>query len=516
MRTKIILIDDDKIVLRTIEKLLTKEGYGLTIVDSGQKALEAIKSAFYDLIITDIQMPQIDGIETIKKIRKLQGADVQKSKFMIITGYSDSKVSKEAAEMGIKHFLTKPFDRDLFLKTIEECFETEQVSSESLPLADNKTLIDSFIREQQEKNAKFLRNKTLPVIGWTNTYVPEEIIMAAGFLPYRITGAPIPLHLSKTYLSGNLCSSVQSIMECALNGDYDFLDGIIIGASTDATKRLYDAWIRYIKTPFSHLLDIPKFVNQNAIIHYTESIRYLIKDIEKYFSVSMNDSHLEDAVVICNKTRQLLTDLNNLRKAETPPVTSQQFLEICKLAMTTNKKEFNDSLESLLTRIKVEKGREVKFRILLTGSFQDQQWLLDVITEKGGLVVCEDFCTRMRYFSGLVEEDADLITAIAKRYLFTKPASANLVSLDQRAEYLLGLMKEFKVDGIIYYLLKFDDPYLFEFPDLKDIFSANSIPVLRIETEHNTSALGQTMTRVQAFIETMRLAKSKRRRVMAT
>jgi len=49
-KTKILIIDDDRIVLRTIEKLLTKEGYQLAIVDSGQKALEAIKGTFYDLI----------------------------------------------------------------------------------------------------------------------------------------------------------------------------------------------------------------------------------------------------------------------------------------------------------------------------------------------------------------------------------------------------------------------------------------------------------------------------------
>ena len=525
-KVRILLIDDDKIVLRTIEKLLTREGYELTIAESGQKAIDIAKNTSFDLIITDIRMPHIDGLETITKIKKLQeAAKGPKSKFMIITGYADADVSNKATQMGIRQFLYKPFDRDLFLEAITSCLEPESnipSHSEEAAPADNKALIDSFIQGQIERNKQFLRSKAVPVIGWTNTYVPEEIILAGGFMPYRIMGAPISISLSKTYLSGNLCSSVQSILECALRGDYNFLDGMIIGASTDATKRLYDAWIRYTNIPFCHLFDIPKFITEEALTHYIESVYSLIEEVEKYFKIKITESDIRGAISICNKTRKLLTALNGLRKADNPPITSQQFLEISKLAMTSNKKDFNDYLEKLLSQIRPEKEKRQGFRILLTGSFQDQPWLLDIVEERGATVVCEDLCTRLRYFSGLVDEpspcaqglgeDTDPIKAIAKRYLNTKPASASLVSLDQRGEHLLRLVKEFNIDGVIYYILKFDDPYLFEFPDIKEVFTANNIPVLRIETEHNTSAIGQIMTRIQAFIETLKLAKLRKAR----
>jgi len=513
-KIRILLIDDDKIVLRTIEKLLKIEGYELTIAENGQEAIEFVQKSFYDLVITDIRMPRLDGVETIQKIKKLQEVGDRKSNFMVITGYSDPGVSQQAKKMGIKHFLMKPFDKDLFLDAVKDSLKSDMQSEpKALKRVDNSKLIDDFIKEEKEKNNKFLQNKSIPIIGWTNTYVPEEIIMAAGFLSYRVMGAPIPLHLSKAYLSGNLCSSVQSMLECALNGDYNFLDGIVIGASTDATKRLYDAWIRYIETPFCNLFDIPKLVNESTIIHYIESLNQLIQDMEGYFKTKINKSRIKEAVLVCNKTRVLLYRLNELRKANVSPITSQQFLEICKLAATRPKAEFNNALESLLGQIKTEDKEGSKFRILLTGSFQDQAWLLDIIDQAGATVVCEDFCTRLRYFSGTVESDKDVIKAIAKRYMCAKPASASLVSLDERTDYMLKLTKDFKVDGIIYYILKFDDPYLFEFPDLKEVLLSNKIPVLRIETEHNTSALGQIMTRIQAFTETLKLARSRRARM---
>lgn len=511
----ILVIDDEGLVTRSLQRLLKKEGYNPVVATSGQEAIKKCKDLDFDLIVSDVRMPQLDGIETIKRIRQLL-KELGKKPIpeILITGYADEDSYKRGLELRVRDYIYKPFDRDVFLKTIQTYLGARESTEHRETLAtDIKTLINNFIKEQSEQNKHFLLNKALPIMGWCNTYVPEEVIIAAGFLPYRVMGAPIPLHLSKTYLSGNLCSSVQSILECALNGDYNFLDGMIIGASTDATKRLYDAWTRYINTPFNYLLDMPKFINQNALIHYIESLRSLIEELEKYFKIRINDGDLKEAIFICNKTRKLLADLNNFRKTDNPPITSQQFLEICKLAMMSNKEGFNNSLEDLIHQIKPEENKKEGFRILLTGSFQDQTWLLDIIEEKGGLVVCEDFCTRLRYFSGLVEEDSNLIRAIAERYLNIKPASANLVSLDQRANYLLSLVKEFNIDGVIYYVLKFDDPYLFEFPDLKEVFSSNHIPVLRIETEHNTSAMGQIMTRVQAFIETLKLTRSKQARI---
>lgn len=511
MKAKILLIDDDKIVLRTIEKLLTKEGYGLTIIDSGQKALEAIKGSFFDLIITDIRMPQIDGIETIKKIKNLQEFDARKSKFMVITGYSDSNVAEEAATMGIKQFLMKPFDKDLFLSNIEECLGSPAQSIKVPHVADNKGLIDNFIKEQQEKSKQSFRSKTKPIMGWTNTYVPEEIIIAAGFLPYRIMGAPISLSQSKSYLSGNISSHVQSMLECALKGDYNFLCGVIIGASTDATKRLYDAWIRYAGTSFNHLFDIPKIFGENALIHYKESIKALVEDIESNFKVKITDQSLKTAIAVCNETRQLLLQLNNLRKESDPSISATQMLEVCKLAMTMDKAFFNKELKVLFRQLGLVKAEEkYRYRILLTGSFEDQDWLLNAVEEAGGSVVCEDTCTRLRYFYGLVDEGSDQISAIAKRYMEYKIPSAGLVSFERRSETILKLVKEFQIDAVVYYMLKFDDPYLFEYPEMKDFLDKNGMPVLRIETEHNTSAIGQINTRLQAFMETLKLRSFKK------
>ena len=379
--------------------------------------------------------------------------------------------------------------------------------SGAIELVQNEYLIKEFIKTVKKRNEQFLKNKTSPIIGWCNTYVPEEIILAFGITPYRIMGAPTSISLSKAYLCGNISGNVQSLLECALRGDYKFLDGMIIGASTDATKKLFDAWLRYAGTPFNHLFDIPKFIYEGVYKHYRESINSLVEEIEAHFGNKITESSLKEAILVCNKTRVLLTALSNLRKDNNPPISSLEMLEICKLAMVSDKRFFNTELESLLAKIKITDIKNSAYRILLTGSFQDQPWLLESIEENNALVVCEDLCTGLRYYTGLVDEDVEPIEAITKRYIEKKPPSATLVSIDQRADFIFKLINEFKIDGVVYHILKFDDPYLFEFPDMKEFLESKFIPMLRIETEYTTSTMGQVKTRLQAFIETLKFTK---------
>ncbi|MEW6009605.1 MAG: 2-hydroxyacyl-CoA dehydratase family protein, partial [Candidatus Omnitrophota bacterium] len=215
--------------------------------------------------------------------------------------------------------------------------------------------------------------------------------------------------------------------------------------------------------------------------HYKESIEALMEDIQSQFKVKITEQSLKMAIAICNETRKFLLLLNNLRKENNPSILAAQMLEVCKLVMTTDKAFFNKGLKILLGQLGPSNIEEkYRYRILLTGSFKDQEWLFNAVEEAGGQVVCEDNCTGLRYFNGLVDEGLNPISAIATRYMEYKIPSAGLVSFERRSESILRLINEFKIDAVVYYILKFDDPYLFEYPEMKDFFDKNSIPVLRI------------------------------------
>lgn len=143
MKSKILLIDDDKDVLKSLDRLLKSAEYTVTAVCDSLKAVEMAKNDTFDLIISDVRMPNLDGLETIKTIKMQQNKiGGHKSDFLVITGYADDDAPREGASLGITNFMIKPFDSDVFLKTVENCLngvkkdtpKIEELKSKNAPV----------------------------------------------------------------------------------------------------------------------------------------------------------------------------------------------------------------------------------------------------------------------------------------------------------------------------------------------------------------------------------------------
>jgi CheY-like chemotaxis protein len=120
MGNKILVVDDDKLILGTLKRLLRKEGFDVEIAQNGLEALERIKNSDFNLIITDIRMPGIDGIETLKQIRVyLSESGKTPVPEVVITGFDNHQNRDRAGELNVAGFLTKPFDLKDLLGNIE-------------------------------------------------------------------------------------------------------------------------------------------------------------------------------------------------------------------------------------------------------------------------------------------------------------------------------------------------------------------------------------------------------------
>jgi len=126
MAKSILLIDDDKLILITLKRLLTREGYKVTTALSGQGALRRMEENGFDLIISDIKMPQLDGIETVKRIREYL---LQSSKNPIpeifITAYAKEEIYKEALALNVAGYIEKPFDVKTLIQTVRQTIEKQ-------------------------------------------------------------------------------------------------------------------------------------------------------------------------------------------------------------------------------------------------------------------------------------------------------------------------------------------------------------------------------------------------------
>ncbi len=121
MGKEILLIDDDALILKTLNRLLSKQGYNIEVIKDSTEALEKALATDYDLIICDIRMPGLDGIELISQIKEGRNqADKTEIPIIFITGYASEDAPIDAIKLGVKDYILKPFDMDKLLESVKK------------------------------------------------------------------------------------------------------------------------------------------------------------------------------------------------------------------------------------------------------------------------------------------------------------------------------------------------------------------------------------------------------------
>jgi CheY-like chemotaxis protein len=113
---RILVVEDNKINQIVTRKIIERKNYPCTIVESGYEALDLLKTATFDIILMDINMPVIDGYETSKMIRDL-GIDTP---IIALTAFERSEVEAKAKEFGITDVVIKPFNPEMLFETIDK------------------------------------------------------------------------------------------------------------------------------------------------------------------------------------------------------------------------------------------------------------------------------------------------------------------------------------------------------------------------------------------------------------
>ena len=121
MEKKILVIDDEELVSKSLIKLLKNNGYSAAIAHSGQEAVDMVKKEDFDLLVCDVRMPQMDGVETVKQIRAyLEKAKKNPVPEVLITGYVDTDKYEKAMDLEVADYLPKPFDNNEFLRVVQK------------------------------------------------------------------------------------------------------------------------------------------------------------------------------------------------------------------------------------------------------------------------------------------------------------------------------------------------------------------------------------------------------------
>lgn len=140
MKSRILVVDDEESIREFLDIMLRKEGYEVTLAEDGARAIELLKKKTFDLVISDLQMPQVTGMELLKHVRD----NFPDLLFMMITAFGTTETAVEAMKIGAYDYITKPFKIDEVRIVIGNALKSKNLETENRVLKKELGKENSF------------------------------------------------------------------------------------------------------------------------------------------------------------------------------------------------------------------------------------------------------------------------------------------------------------------------------------------------------------------------------------
>jgi benzoyl-CoA reductase subunit C len=337
--------------------------------------------------------------------------------------------------------------------------------------------------QQRDLAAREYKKKGGRVVGYLCDYVPDELILAAGFFPLRLSGAPAANENNPE--SGSAEGFVSTTLNMLLAGKYDFLDYLVIPHARDSVYQMYSI-LKNIKAsdagnklPELFFLDHlhPVFLmnqeyNRDRMVEFK-------KQLEKWSGKRIAKESLTRAIGIGNENKALLKKMAGLRMAETPRISGVEALQIIGSSMFMLKEENSRLLRDYLGesgKLTARKGT----KLFVSGSPTDNLQFYEVVESCDATIIAEDNCWGNRSFDVPVDTFSDPFEAIVDRYQIKPPCPHDL-PLSRRITYCVEKAKEAKAEGVIVNVLELDNIQTWEVPKKIAALEQKGIPSLHLK-----------------------------------
>ena len=372
---------------------------------------------------------------------------------------------------------------------------------------------DSFLKISDKISNPYLEKSDRKIAGYYCTYIPEELLDAGNLFPYRIraTGSE-DTDLADTYMVRFTCSFVRSTLNLALNGKYDFLDGLFICNSCDHSRRMYEIFDlvvfkrkNFTKKVPRFYISIPHVITDEGFQWFYNEIEELKGEIEKSYNVSITDTHLNRSISLYNKNRHLMREIYKLRTLDAPKLTGTEALRLSIANSSVPKEIANQELDRILNGLKKSEGIDIKNkkRILLLGSVIDNTQFTKMIEDSKAMIISDNMCFGNRTIIDDVEDNKSKspLERIAKNQYYRLSCPRMMDDHLKRLDFVKKEIESAKIDGVILQRINNCDLHgcdnmLFEH-ELKEL----NIPVFNFDRENFQTDTSRLQTRIEAFLE---------------
>ncbi|MGQ9556939.1 MAG: double-cubane-cluster-containing anaerobic reductase [Desulfurispora sp.] len=353
------------------------------------------------------------------------------------------------------------------------------------------------------------------VIGTFCVFVPEEIIRAAGGICIGLcSGLETGSGEVDKVLPRQVCPLIRSFMGFKLGKICPYFEScdLVVGETTcDGKKKAFELLADYIPV---HVMETPQMKRERDYQFWREEIKEFAAKIEEITGQKITAASLKQCISDTNAKRRALLRLAGLRRHRPAPISGKDSLLIEQIAMYDDVARFTQQVNRLCDELeeRVKAGTGVAPakapRLIVSGTpMAIPNWKVPHIIEStGAVIVAEEMCTGLRYFEGLVPEDASSLeeayAGLARRYLNIN--CAVFTPNTDRTQRIMELVQEYQADGVIHVSLSFCDPYSIEANRVEKACRQAGIPLLKLETDYGQEDTEQLKTRVEAFLEILK------------
>jgi len=349
-------------------------------------------------------------------------------------------------------------------------------------------------------------------VGYLPTYVPREIIVAAGMLPVGIFGAGDALDIVKgdAYFQSYICHLPRSVIEMALEGRFRSFSAFLFPSICDVIRNLSGIWQMNFPQQYVKYVDFPQ--NFDPVVggrFYRREIEDILTNLVRISGRPVTTADLHGAIRLYNDNRRALDRLFRDRVDEPHNFPTSEVYRVVRagaiLSVDDHTRLVLDYLEAAHAEPLPEQDR---IRVLLTGAFCEQPplALLRALEQAGCAIVGDDLLLGLKFIVGDIETTGDPMAALVDAYLERSVWSSSVYDGDRpRERRFLDDVRACRADGVIFCCPSFCDPALLDRPMLQKRLDEEGVPYASFQYAENTGQFQVIREQAGTFSDSIKL-----------
>jgi len=332
---------------------------------------------------------------------------------------------------------------------------------------------------------------------------PKEILWAFDILPVEIWDPPLEVTSANAHLQPYICSVVRLGLELILQGKGADLEGFLFPHTCDSIQNLASIVYDYLglDKPCYFFYHPKQPYKDAARVYYRDQLKSLVARLERQFG-PLDHAELRRRVAQGQELAAMTERLYDLRAKGRLRASNEAYYRVLRQGEYLHPDDFMPVLQAFLESAEGEATQAVS--VILSGVLPNPPEMLTLLDSAGIRVSEDDFLCCSRRLRVPHSNAEDPFEALTDGYFAMPPCTTKDSPLSSRVDSLLEKVEKCGASGVIFYVVKFCEPELFDVPELVEALKEKGISTLVMDVEINQGFGGQLATRIEAFAEMIR------------